>query len=298
MQDEPLSRARAISLFAIAAVAWGTAWPVTKAILEYAPPLWTSAVRSAIGTVVLFSFSMVRHRLVWPQRGDVPVVLNIAVLHMTVFVALMAVGLQFVPAGRSVLLAYTTPLWVMIGASTFLAETLTPARLGGVALGMSGLVLLFNPLGFDWSDRTALIGNLLVLLSALVWAVSILHVRAHRWVSSPFELVPWQVLLATGLLTVLAAAIEGVPQIVWSTKLVVLLLYGGIVGIAVPYWAIMTVNRSLPATTTSLGLLGVPIVGVVCSAVALHEPITAALLTAMLLIVGGIAVGTMAQSSR
>jgi drug/metabolite transporter (DMT)-like permease len=53
----------------------------------------------------------------------------------------------------------------------------------------------------------------------------------------------------------------------------------------------MTVNRSLPALTTSLGLLGVPVVGVLCSSVILDETLSVTLMTATVLIVGGIAAG-------
>jgi drug/metabolite transporter (DMT)-like permease len=52
------------------------------------------------------------------------------------------------------------------------------------------------------------------------------------------------------------------------------------------------VNRSLPATTTSLGILATPVVGVASSAVALGETIDAALVAAMAMILSGIALGT------
>jgi len=55
------------------------------------------------------------------------------------------------------------------------------------------------------------------------------------------------------------------------------------------------VNRSLPAATTSLGLLGTPVVGTFSAAIALGEPITPVLFSAMVLIVGGIALGTITR---
>ena len=270
---------------------WGTAWPVIKAILQDLPPLWTLVFRSAIGTSVLFAISASRQSLIFPKRGDTAVVLNVALLHMVAFAALVSLGLQFVPAGRSIVLGYTTPLWVTVGARLFLGEALTAARIIGVAVGMLGLLVLFNPLSFAWDDRAAATGNLLVLLGSLCWAASILHVRAHKWVSTPFELVPWQALLATCVLTPLALLFEGIPHPSWSARLVLLLVYGGSVGIALPYWAVQTVNRNLPAITTALALLAVPVVGVVCSSVALGEPVGATLIMAMALIISGIGIG-------
>jgi drug/metabolite transporter (DMT)-like permease len=281
----------AILLLCAVAVGWGTAWPVIKTILEDIPPLWTLVLRSTIGTATLFAISAGRRSLVLPKRGDAAVVLNVSLLHMVAFAALVSVGLQFVPAGRSIVLGYTTPLWVSIGARIFLGEALTPARVTGIGVGVLGLLLLFNPFSFAWQDHQAVVGNLLVLIGSLCWAASIVHVRAHRWVSSPFELVPWQVLLATCTLVPLALLFEGIPRVEWTARLIALLLYGGTAGLALPYWAMQMINKSVPAITTALALLAVPVVGVICSSIMLGERLTAGLLLAMLFIVGGIAIG-------
>ena len=91
-----------------------------------------------------------------PRRGDWPVVFCIAILHLVAFSALVAVGLQFVPAGRAIVLGYTTPLWVAIGAAIFLSEAITRRRAAGMVFGLAGLAVIFNPQTLNWSDRNAL----------------------------------------------------------------------------------------------------------------------------------------------
>jgi drug/metabolite transporter (DMT)-like permease len=211
---------------------------------------------------------------------------------MVAFSALVAIGLQFVPAGRAIVLGYTTPLWVIPAARLLLGEPITRRHLAGGALALAGLAIMFNPASFDWSDGRALLGNGLLLLAAACWAVSIVYVRAHKWISTPFQLVFWEVLLATGLLALLALFFDGVPRVEWTLPLVLLLLYGGVCGNALAYWAVAMVNRSLPAATTSLGLLATPVVGTFSAAITLDEPITQTLFSAMVLIVGGIALST------
>jgi drug/metabolite transporter (DMT)-like permease len=132
---------------------------------------------------------------------------------------LMAIGLMVIPTGRSVVLAYTTPLWVTPAAALLLRESLTPRRVIGVVVGLIGLVALFNPLTFDWSERGVVWGNLAILAAALLWAASIVHIRAHRWISTPFVLIPWETLLATLLLTpiALATTCDGIPVPVSAT---------------------------------------------------------------------------------
>src|SRR5438105_12597102 len=111
--SHPLSRGSALLLFSIIVVTWGLNWTATKTIVHSVSPLWTTAIRSAIATVTLLGLLAARRQLVVPRRGDVPVVLAIACLHMVAFSALVAFGLQLVPVGRSIVLGYTTPLWVV-----------------------------------------------------------------------------------------------------------------------------------------------------------------------------------------
>jgi drug/metabolite transporter (DMT)-like permease len=292
-----LSRRAALLLFAVVVVIWGSNWAVTKTLVLSVSPLWATAIRSAIATVSLFVFLLARGQLIMPCRGDVPVVLTVAVLHMGAFSALVAFGLQLVSVGRSIVLGYTTPLWVAPAAWLLLREPVTRSRFAGIGLGLAGLALMFNPLAFDWSDASALIGNGLILLAALCWAANILYVRAHKWISTPFQLVFWQAGLATIVLSSLALSIDGAPKVIWSPVLAGAFLYAGVCGTALGHWAMVTVNRSLPTVTTSLGLLATPVVGVATSVICLGEPMSTSLVCSIAMILGGIAMGTISQGS-
>jgi drug/metabolite transporter (DMT)-like permease len=286
------SRTAGVVALATAVTAWGIGWPVNRAILYHLPPATAVAIRTAIAAAALFAVATCRRRLSLPDRKDVPVVLSIALLHMVGYAVLVAVGLLFVPVGRSVVLAYTTPLWVTPGAALFLGERLTRWRAVGVVLGLAGLAVLFNPLAFDWHDRMALIGNGVLLMAAGLWAASILHIRAHRWRAAPFDLIPWEMALATLVLGALALGIDGRPLIEWTPKLIGLLLYSALPGTVLAFWAAAVAARGLPAVTTSLGLLAAPVIGIAASTVTLGEAPTLPLAIAVALIIGGIALGT------
>jgi drug/metabolite transporter (DMT)-like permease len=287
-----LSGRRAAALLAVVVAAWGTNWPVTKMIVQDMPPLWAAASRSAIAAAAVIPLLWATGNCIIPRLGDMPVVLSTGLLHMAAFSALVATGLQFVPAGRAIVLGYTTPIWVAVGARIFLSEAITPGRALGIAIGLAGLAVILAPGAIDWSDHSALFGSSLLLTAAFCWAANIVYVRAHSWISTPFQLVFWQLLLAAGVLLLVAAITEGAPRIAWSWRLVGLVLYSGIICTALAYWAMSMVNRSLPAVTTSLGLLATPILGIVSASIVLHEPLEMSLLLAVSLIIGGIALGT------
>jgi drug/metabolite transporter (DMT)-like permease len=292
MSDDVLSRRTALFLFAIVVFTWGINWVLTKIIVNSVHPIWTTAIRSATASVVLLVVLLLRRQLIVPKVGDIPVILAIAVLHMVGFSTLVAYGVRYVPVGRSIVLAYTTPLWVAPAAWLFLKEPLDVPRLGGIVVGLAGVALLFNPLSFNWHDPRALLGNGLIMLAAMCWAGSIIYVRAHRWISTPFQLVFWETVLAAVILSLLGYATVGVPEINWTTALVAEFFFAGVGGTALAYWAMAMVNRSLPATSTALGMLATPIVGIGCSALWLGEPLSGTLLAASTLVIVGIVMGT------
>ena len=293
-----ISRRKAFILFITLIFVWGLNWSVVKVIVQDVPPLWTSAIRSLIAAVTVFAVQCVTQEFVIPKRRDIPVVLVVAVFNMVACSSFMALGLQHIGAGRSSVLGYTTPLWVIPGAWLFLKEPLPLRRLAGVAVGMCGIAVLFNPLALDWNNHAALAGNGLLLLSALSWAIAILCIRRHVWWSTPFQLLFWQMLLAGLALSLIALCFEGTPSFSLNPKLCILFLYCGIPATALATWAMTVINSSLPASTTSLSLLATPVVGIAGSAIFLNEQVDLPLIIATCLILTGIALGTLHQEKN
>ncbi len=288
MSAEPTPRQAAFLLVAVI-VLWGANWPVMKVGLESIPPLWFAAARVLLGAICLFALLAAAGRIRLPGRADLPVVMSMAVFQIALFLALVTIGLQYVDAGRAAILAYTTPLWVVPIARVTLGERPRRFETGALLLGLAGIGVLFNPQGFDLSDSRALTGNAMLLAAALSWAVSIVHIRRHTWHMSPLQLMPWQMLIGGGALAVGAMATESVSDIRWSADLALVMAYNGPVASAFCFWAYVTVARRLPAITTALASLGVPVIGVLSSAIALGEPLSVTRVGGLLLITASVA---------
>jgi drug/metabolite transporter (DMT)-like permease len=283
-------RRRASLLVACLVLIWGCNWPVNKVVLSHISPLWFACLRVAMGSVSLFLVQAFRTEGVkLPARADLPVVLSIGLVQVAAVMALVQLGLANVPAGRSAILSYTTPVWVVPGAILILGECLRLAKLIALLLGLAGVAVMFNPAAFDWSDHTAVVGNGYLLAAAALWAGSIIHVRAHRWQGTPLTLAPWQMLIGLIPLFALAWSVEGPPpHVSFSLGTLVLAIYSGPLITAFPFWALVTVSRTLPAVTTSLTLLLVPVIGLLSSVIFLTEQINATLIVGLLLIVSAI----------
>lgn len=285
-------QAKGIALLLAAIVIWGANWPVMKTGLAHITPIWFSATRFVLGAVCLFVLQGVTGTLRLPSRRDWPLIASVGLLQMLAFTVLGAIAMTQIPAGRSAVLAYTTPLWVTPAALLFFGERLSARLLIGTLLGVIGVGVLLNPLTLDWDNRTLIQANLMLLAASFCWALCILHLRYYKGSSSAYQLAPWQMLLASIPLTIMAWIIEGPFTGDNSRTLWEVALFVGPVATAFCFCAVNAASMWLSTTSMSSAMLGVPVVGLVMSVMFLGETLTTPLLVGVLAIVGGILIVT------
>lgn len=275
---------------------WGFSWPISKIGLQYIPPMWFTAFRILIGTICMFFIVILMKKFTLPTRRAIPLIAVMGLIQIATFMTLINLGLQYVDAGRSAILAYTTPLWVIPLAVFFFDERTSWQKWLGFLLGLTGILILFTPWEVDWKNHAELFGNGLLLLAALSWAVCMLCARHMHWHHSPLELISWQLLLANVPVWIMALLLEPHPAIILNWSLIFCLLYLGIFATALAYLGTMIVSKELPSVTISLCFLAVPITGLISSAYMLNEVITLSIFTAMIFILGGIVCVALSKS--
>jgi drug/metabolite transporter (DMT)-like permease len=82
---------------------------------------------------------------------------------------------------------------------------------------------------------------------------------------------------------------NGPLTVSWSPRFVLILLFNGPLATAFTFWAILSVQRALPASTTALSFLAVPVWGLVASTWWLGEDLPISLLIGGILILGSVA---------
>jgi drug/metabolite transporter (DMT)-like permease len=275
---------------AAAIVLFGLSFPILKIGLRASTPVWLAAGRASLSALTAFVLLAALGRLRWPQRADWPIVLSVGAFQLTLFFAFATLGVQSVPPGRSGVLAYTTMLW-MVPLSLMVGKHVGWRGVAGALLGLLGIVVLIDPLRFDWSDRAVVEGHAWLLLAGFSWALAVLHARWHRWRLQPLDVLPWQMLVATILLWILALVFEPRGYLDFSQpNLWIALFYIGVFAGPTGTWAAVSVARALPPVTGSLGMLGTPLLGIAASVVLLGESVTWPLVLGTMLVIAGIAI--------
>jgi O-acetylserine/cysteine efflux transporter len=264
---------------------WAVSWPIIKVGVGQIPPIWYGCLRYVIAALLLFGLLAVRRELTLPPRSDLPLIAVSGALQMAAYSALTGLALTILPPGRASVLAFSTPILVAPLAAWRLGESVPLKAAIGVAIGSLGIFIIALP-SLALGSRQAL-AYAMLMGAAAAWAITIVTVRGHRFVSSALQLAPWQMLVAAILLLVVAIPMEGMPgQITFLGAAT--LAYVAPVATAFAYWAVVEAGRRFPASTISTALLASPSFGLLISSYALQEPINASLLVGVGLSATGI----------
>jgi drug/metabolite transporter (DMT)-like permease len=295
--DQPRIPRAAWLQLAAAIVLFGLAWPAIKLGLTEATPMWFAVARIGLAGVTAVVVLALLGQLSRPTRADWPVILSVGIFQIACFFPLANLGVAVVPAGRSGVLAYTMTLW-MVPLALLSGERIGWRAVAGALLGLAGVTVIVDPWRFDWSSRATLLGHGCLLLAALCWAIAILHTRRHIWRMTPLQVLPWQMGLAAVLVAILAAIFEPDGYIHFDRPVVqgTLFLLGPLGALAT--WAAVSVARAMPAVTSSLAMLGVPLFAIAASLVLLGEPVTWILAGGTALAIAGIAIVILDRNNR
>lgn len=176
-----MSPLKGIALKLVAVVLFIVMSSLIKAASEQVPP----------GQAVFFrSFFALPVILAWlALRGDLRTGLRVTsrMGHFwrgvvgTTAMGLMFAGLGLLPLPEVTALGYAAPLLVVIFAAMFLDEKVGPFRLGAVALGLVGVLIVLAPrlttLNEDTVEMTQAVGAVLVLLGAFCAALAQIYIR-------------------------------------------------------------------------------------------------------------------------
>jgi drug/metabolite transporter (DMT)-like permease len=254
-------------------IAWGLNWPMMKlALLDI--PVWTFRTLCLMGggSILLVIAYFSRQVVALPGRQFAALAF-VSLFNITGWHLCSAYGLLHTGSGRAAIIGFTMPLWASI-LSVFILKTAPNAR--QVLALMCGLAALVTLLADDLQTlKGAPLGIIFMLLAALNWALGTILVKKFDWGSmSVLALTGWQQLIGGIPIVIGWWLLEPVPD--FSTIGLPALLglaYCVFVAMVFCHTAYFKLVSLLPAHVAAMGVMAVPVVGVVTSALILGETV-------------------------
>lgn len=106
-------------------------------------------------------------------------------------------GLGRVPLAQAIALAFIAPLIALFLAAILLKEKVGGRTVGGSLIAFAGVLIIFVGQARADLGREALIGSFAVLVSAALYALNIIIMRAQALVAEPLEITFFQSVIVT-----------------------------------------------------------------------------------------------------
>ncbi|WP_329277171.1 DMT family transporter [Streptomyces sp. NBC_01451] len=282
------ANARWVALTAVAPVAWGANYFVTREFLPMDRPLYGAALRALPAGLALLALRRRRPRGAWWWRSAV-----LGLVNVSVFFALVYVSSQLLPTSVASTVMAASPLTMMFIAWPLVSERPRPAHLAGAVIGLAGVCLML----LGGAGAASVAGILAAAAAVLVSSFG--HILTKRW-SGDADMIAttaWQLTAGGLFLLPVAAVVEGAPPALPPPTLLAF-CYVALIATALAFTVWFTGLRHLPAGTVGLiGLLN-PVTGVLLGTALAGEVLTVQQLCGLALVLAGVTLGRPRRATR
>jgi drug/metabolite transporter (DMT)-like permease len=262
---------------------------VMKSALAYAGAFQFAALRTFIGALCLFATLLLLRR---PFRiSQMPTLLLLGLLQTSGFTGLLIWALVEGGAGKTAVLTYTMPFWVMVLAWPLLGEKISGWQWPAAFFSTMGMLFILDPLHLG-SDQFSMF---LALLSGIFWALSVvvakkLHQRAPDL--DLLALTAWQMLFGSIPLVIVALWVPA-PSMQWTPYFIGAVIFNAVFCNALAWMLWLYALQRLSAGIASMTSMLAPVIGVMAAWLQLHEVPTTTEFIGMTLIALSLAIISM-----
>ena len=276
---------------AITSVGWGFNWPVTKYLLSELPPLTMRGTTGVIGAGLLAGLAILSGQSLRVPREIWPRLVLAAFFNVGCWMTLMGLALLWLPASEAALIAYTMPVWASVLAWPILGERPNLLRVISLVMAFAGLSAIMGGNGLAASIEK-LPGIIMALGGAFGFAVGTVLAKKLPLNLPPLSAAAWQIGIGSLPVAIVGLFVEKADVAALSRLGWILIVYSTVIQFCVAYVAWFAALARLPASVAAIGTMAVPVIGVVASAVALHEPLGIGQIAALIFTLAGVALAT------
>ncbi len=260
----------------MALIVFSSAYALIRIALTELPPLTVAAVRFILASSLIVPLALFHYRGIESKfsKSDVPVLLGLSVVQISIPNLLQNVGLEYTTASVSSVLQSTTPVFTLLIAFALLRESIGWREIVGVIVGMTGVVLLST--GGDISNLAGseFLGNVLQIGVAASYAVSGIMGKVLLKKYQPLFMVAVTFVFGAVLLTGFAVGFERNlwPSTLSSEVILALLLLSFLYCVGLVSW--YDVLQRTGVFRLYVLLFTMPVLAVVISVLVLGEKFT------------------------
>lgn len=274
---------------AVVCIAWGTTYLALRiGVLEF-PPFLYSAIRQIIAGALLTGFLLLFKKVQIPDKSSIIGQAVAGFFMITLGNGLVGWAEVVVPSGIAAIICSMVPIWVIfINLVATKEEKPTFPVIMGLAIGLSGIILIFGQNLSEFSSSAYAVGIVMILVANLGWAGGSVWMKRKNQNTNPFMNAGLQMLFGGLFLLPVSAVFDNYQTIQWTQNVLYSLIYLILVGSIAAYACYSYAIKKLPITIVTLYAYVNPIVAVVLGWLILGENFNLRIGTAIVVTLAGI----------
>jgi drug/metabolite transporter (DMT)-like permease len=256
----------------VAAMLYGVSVVAVRVAVADITPLALALLRFGQGALLLvIALLALAPHLLRIKLSDLPFIALLGILFFALFPLSFNAALQFTDASRGSVLLATMPVWSVLLAPFFASEHLRRVQLGGVVLTVIGVFLSVAPSLAGTSDSEVLIGDGLIVVTAVLGALyGVLSKRALA-VYSPATVTTYAMVCGVAVLAPVALLQRSFDGIRLQGETLGWVLFLGVPGGALAFLLWTTALSRLSPTAVTVYVNMNPIVATALGVALLDE---------------------------
>ncbi|MEP7454640.1 DMT family transporter [Phyllobacterium sp. SB3] len=267
---------------------WGGSFFFARIAVQVVPPLTLVLFRVVIAALALHIYLVSRGVNFWDYRRHALGFAGLGLLNNVIPFSLLFIGQTALGAGLASIFNATTPIWTVILATILTAdEKVTPAKLGGIILGITGIIVMIGP-GILTGLGGPLWAEIAVIIATLSYAFASILAKRFKGIP-PTVTATGQLTASTIVMLPIVMLYDGLPDLgaiapsIWSA-----ILGLAILSTAFAYILFFSIVKAAGATNASLVTLIVPVSAVLLGTIFLSETLALQDILGMALIAFGL----------
>ena len=279
-------------IFAILTVAfvWGTTFLGIRIAVETIPPWFVAGIRQLLAAVLVAIILISTKELKWIGWKNFRIQIILSILMLIIANGMTTVAEEHLSSSLASLISATSPLFIFIFSIFFNLEKFSFRGIIGVTLGFSGILLIFKDGLEDLLNLEYRMGVIFMFFAILGWAMGSIYSKKINHKSQNISLNLFYQFSFAGIVQIIFGFFfsNEINVEAWSLKSIIATVYLAVFGSLIAFYAFHYALKKISPTQISLLSYVNTIIAIFLGWLILDEKISAAFITATLLIICGV----------
>lgn len=272
------------------AIVWGTTFLGIRIAVETIPPWFVAGIRQFLAAILILIILLISKEFKWIGWKNFRIQIILSILMLIIANGMTTVAEENLSSSLASLISASSPLFIFLFSIFFNLEKFSFRGIIGIILGFSGILLIFKDGLEDLLNLEYRMGIIFMFIAILGWALGSIYSKKINHEKQNISLNLFYQFTFAGIVQIIFGFLfsDTINIETWSITSMIATLYLAVFGSLIAFYAFHFALKKITPTQISLLSYVNTIIAIFLGWLILDEKISAAFITATILIICGV----------